>query len=147
MTGPKPFSKTFHVRWADLDPNRHMRNTAYLDYATEVRFAYLTARGFPASRFVEENFGPVIFREEIRYFNEVGANDEVTVDYRLAGASSDGRKFRLRHTLHRGDGEKAAEVTTDGAWFDLSSRKLRVPPAELQALLMDLDRTGDFEEL
>ncbi|MCP4204821.1 MAG: acyl-CoA thioesterase [bacterium] len=60
------FAQTFHVRWADLDPNRHMRNTAYLDYATEVRFAYLAENGFPQARFAEDNFGPVIFREEIR---------------------------------------------------------------------------------
>ena len=27
----EPFRKSFIVRWADMDFNAHMRNTAYLD--------------------------------------------------------------------------------------------------------------------
>ena len=143
----KPYTKTFGVRWADLDPNRHMRNTAYLDYATEVRFAFLADHNFPPADFTKHNIGPVIFREEMRFLKEVGPNDEVRVDYRVAGLSDDGRKFRLRHRLYRGDGEKAAEITTDGAWMDLATRKLRVPPPELRAAIEVAMRTEDFEEL
>lgn len=146
MSG-RPFSRTFHVRWADLDPNRHMRNTAYLDYATEVRFAFLAENGFPPSRFSEENFGPVIFREEILFLKEVVHDDTVTVDYRLAAASPDRRKFRLHHDLYRGNGDKVAQVTTDGAWMDLGTRKLRVPPEDLIAAFDHLVRTEDFSGL
>ena len=34
MEEKKLFTRSFEVRWADLDANRHLRHTAYLDYAT-----------------------------------------------------------------------------------------------------------------
>lgn len=138
------FSKRFEVRWADLDANRHLRNTAYLDYATHVRFAYLAENGFPSSRFGELGFGPVILREEMTFAREVGTNDELTVDYRLAGLSEDGRRFRLRHRVFRRDGVEAARIDTEGGWLDLGRRRLRPPPPELAAVLERLERTSDF---
>lgn len=145
MSGEKVFSRRFEVRWADLDANRHLRNTAYLDYATHVRFAFLTEKGFPPSRFGELGFGPVILREEMRFEREVGPNDELTVDYRLSGLSGDERRFRLRHRIFRRDGVEAARIETEGGWMDLAARRLRPPPAELAAALAGLVRTADFE--
>jgi acyl-CoA thioester hydrolase len=145
MSGRSVFSKRFEVRWADLDANRHLRNTAYLDYATHVRFAFLAENGFPPSRFGELHFGPVILREEMTFVREVGPNEELTVDYRLAALSEDGRKFKLRHRVFRRDGVEAARIDTDGGWMDLATRKLRPPPAELQAAFERLERTDDFE--
>lgn len=145
MSEQTAFSKRFAVRWADLDANRHLRNTAYLDYATHVRFAFLAENGFPPSRFGELHFGPVILREEMTFLREVGPNEELTVDYRLAALSEDGRKFKLRHRIFRRDGAEVARIDTDGGWMDLTSRKLRRPPAELAAALAGLARTADFE--
>lgn len=147
MSDESVFSKSFEVRWADLDANRHLRNTAYLDYATHVRFAFLAANGFPAARFGELRFGPVILREEMTFLREVRPNDELTVDYRLAAQSADRRKFRLRHRFFRRDGVEAARIDTVGGWLDLDSRKLRPPPAELSAALDRLARTSDFDTL
>ena len=145
MSDRPVFSKRFEVRWADLDANRHLRNTAYLDYATHVRFAFLAENGFPPSRFGELHFGPVILREEMSFLREVGPNDELTVDYRLAALSQDGRRFKLRHRVFRRDGVEAARIDTDGGWMDLATRKLRPPPEELAAALDRLVRTSDFE--
>lgn len=147
MSEPPLFSKRFEVRWADLDANRHLRNTAYLDFATHVRFAFLAENGFPPSRFGELHFGPVILREEMTFLREVGPNDELTVDYRLAAVSADRRRFRLRHRVFRRDGVEAARIETDGGWMDLATRKLRPPPDELQKALDRLVRTGDFGSL
>ena len=147
MSDPPVFSKRFEVRWADLDANRHLRNTAYLDYATHVRFAFLAENGFSPSRFGELRFGPVILREEMTFRREVGPNEVLTVDYRLAALSQDRRRFRLRHRVFRGDGVEAARIETDGGWMDLETRKLRPPPGELQRTLDRLARTGDFATL
>ncbi len=62
---------------------------------------------------------------------------ELTVDYRLAGLSADGSRFRLRHRIFRLDGVEAAQIETDGGWMDLAKRRLRSPPAALAA---ELDR-------
>lgn len=143
----RPFSKRFEVQWAHLDANRHVRNTAYLDFATHVRFAFLAENGFPASRFGAENFGPVIFRDELRYLREVAPDDTLTVDYRLAGAREDWSRFRLSHRVYGGDGALAAEIVADGAWMELSSRELIAPPGELVRAMESLERTEDFEAL
>lgn len=36
----KEFYKEFQVIWADMDPNRHMRHTAYNDYAAQLRVSF-----------------------------------------------------------------------------------------------------------
>lgn len=35
------FEQEYHVRWSDLDPNMHMRHTAYADLCATTRFSYL----------------------------------------------------------------------------------------------------------
>lgn len=141
------FSQRFEVRWADLDPNRHLRHTAFMDYATHVRFAYLAEHGFPAQRFAEEGFGPVIFREETVYRSEVSPQHSIEVDFMIGKLAPDSSRFRLVHHIERDDGVRAAVVTVDGAWFSLDTRKLIVPPAKLNELLHQLPRTADFERL
>ena len=45
------FSKTFHVGWGDLDSNAHMKNTAYLDKAVDVRMMFFQEHGFTMHEF------------------------------------------------------------------------------------------------
>jgi acyl-CoA thioesterase FadM len=44
------FECRFEVRWADLDGNRHVRNTAFSEYATHTRFRLLADSTRRASR-------------------------------------------------------------------------------------------------
>lgn len=125
------YSKTFEVRWADLDPNFHMRHTAYNDYAAQVRVGYLSENGFGLKRFHSDSLGPVIFREETKYFKEVLADDKITIDLRMESMSTDWRKWKILHCVFRADGEKAAEILIEGAWFNTSTRKIIVPPQAL----------------
>lgn len=141
------FQRVFEVRWADLDPNRHLRNTAYSDYATHTRFSVLIEHGFTPLRFEELAFGPVVFREETRFMREVAMGDKVTIDVTVAGLSADASRWRFRHHVVRAEGEIAALVTLEGAWLDLETRKLTVPPEQLRTLCLEFPRTKDFEEL
>ncbi len=140
------FERVFEVRWADLDPNRHLRNTAYSDYATHARFSVLIAHGFTPARFEELAFGPVVFREETRFLREVAMGDRVTIDVTVAGLSADCSRWRIQHHVHRADGSVAAVVTLEGSWLDLKTRKLTAPPAELGELFRKMPKTPDFEE-
>jgi acyl-CoA thioester hydrolase len=47
---PELFTKTFHVRWGDMDFNAHMKNTAYLDLAADVRMMYFQMNFFEMMR-------------------------------------------------------------------------------------------------
>ena len=142
------FEERFTARWSDVDANRHLRNTAFSDYATHTRFRMLETHGFPQARFEALRFGPVMFREEIRYRREVRFGESVTVDVRFAGLSADGSHWRVRQEVRRDeDGAQAALLTIDGAWMDLDARRLIAPPPELFELVRRLPRTGDFAEL
>ena len=41
-----PHSQTYTVRWAELDPNGHMRHSAYADFAADQRVHWLTGAGY-----------------------------------------------------------------------------------------------------
>lgn len=130
----KEYKKSFVVRWADLDPNRHLRHTAYNDYATHVRFSCLEENGFGANKFMAFNFGPVMFREETRFFREVGMNEEITIDFKMSGLSPDAKRFHMTHDVYKQNGKLAATVTLEGGWLDLGKRKLMAPPQELSLI-------------
>ncbi|HEU4561309.1 MAG TPA: acyl-CoA thioesterase [Longimicrobium sp.] len=141
------FTCPFEVRWSDVDGNRHVRNTAFSEYATHTRFRLLAAHGFDAARLEALRFGPVMMREETRYRRELHLGDRVTVTVRCSGLSADASHWRVRQEVLREDGKEAAVLTIQGGWIHLDSRKLIVPPAGLGDILLALPRTRDFEEL
>lgn len=116
-----------------MDPNGHMRHSAYADYAADQRVAALARWGYGVARFAQLRLGPILFREETRFLKEVGIGEEIRVDGRLVSMSTDGTRWTVLHALYKADGRVAATVTVDGAWLDLERRKLTVPPADLVA--------------
>jgi acyl-CoA thioester hydrolase len=135
------FQQSFDVRWADLDANRHLRNTAYSEYATHLRFTFLAQNGFDQARFQALQIGPVVFREETRFLKEVLASDRITVAMEVMEMTRHG-KWHIRHPVHRSDGALAAVVDLEGAFFSLATRKLTQPPPELVDLLLQLQETA-----
>ena len=141
------YSKSFTAGWADMDFNSHMRNTAFLDRAADVRMMFFSEHGFPMSEFIRLKVGPVIMRDDIEYFREIGLLDPFAVTLALAGLASDGSRFLMRNVTLRGDGKPCAKVTSAGGWLDLEARRLVAPPTQLLAALQSLPRTEDFVEL
>ncbi len=141
-----PDCREFRVRWADLDPNGHLRHTAYMDYAAQARVALLHDYGFTLERFQELRLGPVLFREETRYLHEVRANERVSVTTELSGLSANGKHWRMRHCIFKADGTLACVVDVQGAWLDLRTRRIATPPAELVQAMEQAPRTRDFAE-
>jgi acyl-CoA thioester hydrolase len=124
-----------------------MRNTAYLDKSADVRMMFFSENGFPMGEFVRRRLGPVVMKEEVEYFKEVGLLDQLRVTLTTAGLSGDGSRFRVRNEFFRPDGKLAATVTSTGGWLDLSIRKLVAPPEGLLKAMQALHRTDDFEVL
>ena len=140
---PMGVRMSFVPRWADLDPNRHLRHTAYADYATHVRFSYLADNGFPTERFGQLGIGPVIFREEARYLKEIGFQHSFTIDFSLVELRAQGSQWVLRHDVWRDDGARAAVLTLEGGWLNLETRSLVEPPEELIEILARLPAAAD----
>lgn len=138
------YTKTLYAGWADMDFNSHMKNTAYLDKAADVRQMYLAENGFPIEEFTRLRIGPVVMKDEVEYFKEVGLQEQIKVTYALAGHAPDGSRFLLRHDIFRRDGKLSARVTSAGGWLDLNGRKLIVPPPALLSAMNSLDKSEDF---
>jgi acyl-CoA thioester hydrolase len=130
-----------------MDFNAHMRNTAFLDKAGDVRMMFLAENGFPMKSMVELRIGPVVSKDEVEYFREIRLLEPIRVIYSLAGASEDGSRMKLRNEFYRADGELAARVTSFVGWIDLDARKLIAPPDALLRAMQTLQKTDDFEVL
>lgn len=142
-----PFSQAFQVRWADLDPNRHMRHTAFNDYATQVRTRFFYENGIDIDFFEENHCGVVLFREETLFFKEVGQNEDITIDMKLAALSKEGDRFKIVQHVYKKNGQPAAQITVEGAWFDLITRKLIIPPVKVLTMVNRLAKTDDYQEI
>src|SRR5919205_533013 len=59
------FSKPIELRWADLDPNSHVRHSVYYDWGAMCRVAYLEQQGVGLGWMARNAIGPVLFREEL----------------------------------------------------------------------------------
>lgn len=142
----EPFTQMITVRWADLDPNGHVRHSVYYDYGAQARVALLEKKGLGLGWMAKNMIGPVLFREQAKFLRELHMSEEITIDFQVAGESEDGRKWRIVHNIRRGD-ELCAVLDMDGAWLDLRARKIVVPPEELRIAFSNLPRTEDFEVL
>jgi len=141
-----PYQQEIEVRWADLDPNGHMRHTVYMDCAAQARVGFLNDCGFTLERFRQLGIGPVLFREEARYLHEVRANEHLRVTSEVTGISPNRKHWRIRHRIYKSDNQLACVVEVQGAWLDLRARKIAVPPPELVQAMREAPRTEDYAE-
>jgi len=141
------FSIRLHARWADMDQNAHLANSAFLDMAVDARMSFFSQQGFAAGEFARRRIGPVVRRDEVDYLREVHLLEELTVTLELAGMSDNGSRFRFANDFYKADGTPCARLRTEGGWLDLQARRLVVPPDDVQAALGRLTRTADFAVL
>lgn len=143
MSESSAFVLPIDLRWADLDPNGHVRHSVYYDWGAMVRITFLHGRGVGLDWMAANGVGPVLFREEARFLKELRLGDPVKMDLQLSAAAEDGRKWRMRHRLFRGE-DPAATVEVEGAWLDLRARKIVAPPADLIRAVAGLAHSEDF---
>ncbi len=141
----EPIIYTAGVLWSQLDVNRHLRHSAYADFATQARLELLNQSGLSIDRMAELNLGPVLFREETRYHREISAADTIQVSCLLHRARKDGSRWTFEQKIYKSDGVLAATVSVEGAWMDLQQRKLTQLPESLAEAFHRLDRTPDFD--
>ena|SRR5215469_7509352 len=140
------YAKTFTVRWADLDPNGHMRHSAYADYGAQTRIGFLTEKGFGLTQFMKMRMGPILFREDLKYLREIRFNENFQVTCEATGLSPNRKHWRIRHRILRPDGELACIIDCQGAWLDLVQRKVVPAPSELEAVMLKMPKADDYAE-
>lgn len=130
-------------RWADIDANFHVRHSVYYDLGSQQRVNVLAAHGLPMSDMQRGGFGPVLFREECRFFKEIKPEDVIELVPTLKGLSKDYRKFTIAHSFMR-KGECCAVVQVDGAWFNSIERRVFVPPQQVVDAMNGFPKSEDF---
>ncbi|MGB0892375.1 MAG: acyl-CoA thioesterase [Flavobacteriaceae bacterium] len=139
------FTVNFTTRWADFDPNRHMRHSAYNDYAAEVRLRYFKKFDVTMADFAKDNVGPILFEENTSFRREIHLGENITANLQLTGLSENGERWKIRHQIFNEAGKLSAEINVYGAWLDLTKRKLTSPPKKFKFLFTELEKTEDFK--
>lgn len=124
-----------------------MRHSAYNDYAAQIRLEYFTEFGLTSAFLDEVGIGPILFREETKFFKEVHMNETITATLEVQKIRKDGSKWTIFHNIYKESGDLACQITVDGAWLDLTKRKVTIPPTQLAKILCNAPRTKDFQWL
>jgi acyl-CoA thioester hydrolase len=141
------FSMEMQVRWADLDPNFHLRHSVYYDWGASCRVDYLNQLGFTTELMQRWQIGPILFREECVFRKEIRSNDKVTIDLQVISAKKDFSRFSIQHTIRKNNDVVSAVLTVDIAWMDLRLRKLAVLPEEAKEFLRQSPMAENFQWL
>ncbi|UII27138.1 thioesterase family protein [Fulvivirga maritima] len=134
----------FSILWSQIDANQHLRHSAYADFGAQARVIALESIGFDMKVFHQLKIGPILFREEMIYLREVTPNDTIQVSVEMVKCRKDGSRWSIKHEIFRSDGVKAAQINVDGAWLDLTKRKLAPLPEEWGEKFLSLPKAEEF---
>ncbi len=143
--GIPPFSKNVEVRWSDLDPNFHLRHSVYYDLCAFTRVSFLESVGLSMHIFIENHFGPILFREECVFKREILFGDKLTISASLLKARKDYSRWTIVHEVWKNGDTLAAILTVDGAWIDTLKRKLYLPDEKIKAMFSEIPTHDGFE--
>lgn len=121
----------FEIRWNDLDANRHLSNASYVQYATQIRMAFMQKHRMGLVELNRWGIGSVILSESLLFFNEIYLNQEVVVSLELSGFSDDGAIYQFLHHFYLPDGTHCATAEVLGVWIDTMLRKATTPPDDV----------------
>jgi acyl-CoA thioester hydrolase len=143
----EPYSKTYEIRWSDLDANGHVNYAAYIDAAGDLRYHFFTAHGFPPEKFTELGLGPVYTTIHADFYREVRMGETVTLTYALSGLSPSGGRWKVHHEVLKSNRKKAVSIELEGAILNLSSRKPVLPTPDLLQVFNLVPHSANFEIL
>lgn len=131
----EPFAVRVTVRAYELDTQGHLNSAVYHQYGDHARWECLRAAGISLDELIATGVGPVTLENTIRYHRELRAGDEV--DITCAFDWGEGKTFRMRQEVRRGDGALAAEIIGIGGLMDLAERRLVPGPGSHWRALAD----------
>jgi acyl-CoA thioester hydrolase len=142
------FSKQLSFRWSDLDPNFHVRHSAYYDFGAQHRIEILESLGLTMKVLQINTFGPILFREECVFRKEIALSDTIFIHTKISKMRPDASRWSIVHELKNEEDKLCATITVDGAWMDTKLRKIANPtPAIAMEAMTSIPKTVDFIEL
>lgn len=142
------FSKELSFRWSDLDPNFHVRHSAYYDFGAQHRIEILESLGLTMKVLRSQNFGPILFREECVFRKEILLSDKIVMHTKISKMRPDASRWSIVHEFLNDEDKLCAIITVDGAWMDTKLRKIANPTPEIAMdAIRNFPKTNDFLEL
>ncbi len=141
------YTQTYEVRWSDLDANRHVHYSTYIDAAADLRYRFFGERGFSPDEFLKLGLGVVYSSIEARFLREVRVGEVITINYLLTGLSPSAMRWRVHHDILKANGKTAVLLDLEGALLDLQSRRAGPPTPDLLAVFDQVPRSQAFEVL
>lgn len=138
------YSKTYEIRWSDLDANGHVNYASYIDATGDLRFRFFAEHGFPPEKFAEIGIGPIFTSIRADFFREVLMGETVTITYVMSGLSPSGARWKVHHDILKSGGKKAVSIDLEGAILDLAARKPALPSPELLQTFQLIPRSTYF---
>lgn len=138
------FSKQLSFRWSDLDPNFHLRHSAYYDFGAQHRVELLEQLGITLRVMQKEHIGPILFREECVFRREINLSDVIVMQTKMSKMKADASRWSIIHQFYKDD-TLCATITVDGAWMDTKLRKLASPTPQIVADALNVfPKSEDF---
>ena len=140
----KDYIKPIDIRWADLDPNFHLRHSVYYDYGAYCRVCFLEEFGLTNVVMQQLHFGPILFREEAVFRKEVRLGDKLVIDLQVLKSRKDYSRWTIRHQVIKNGDIISATITVDGAWINTEARKLATPPEQVSTVFEQMPKADGF---
>jgi acyl-CoA thioester hydrolase len=141
------FTKELSLRWADLDPNFHVRHSVYYDFGAQHRIEILEQQGLSIKVLQENYIGPILFKEECVFRKELRLNQQIFITTKIARLNADASRWTIVHELTNDKNELCAKISVDGAWMDTKLRKLANPTPDMVLDVMNsMPKTDDFKK-
>ena len=141
------YSRTYEIRWSDLDANNHVNYSTYIDAAGDLRYRFFTEHGFSPERFAQLGVGPTYTTIRAEFLREVRMGETVSITFALAGLSTRGGRWKVHHDVLKSNGKKAVSIEVEGGLLNLATRKPVLSTPELLETFHLIPRTSDFEVL
>ncbi len=139
------FNKHLSLRWSDLDANFHLRHSVYYDFGAQQRLEILNSLGLTIGIMKEQQFGPVLLREECVFRREIRLNDHVVITAKLAKLNADASRWTIQHEFLSQNQKVLATLTVDGGWIDTNLRKFVVStPQVVKEVFKGIPRAASF---
>lgn len=141
------YTKRFEIRWRDLDANKHLGNSSYVDFMSHTRMSFFKDHNIDLTDMDAHGIGPIVFHEQIYYFREIRLGKPVEVSLEMIGMTEDARFIKFAHNFYDLQGKNLAYSEMLFSWMDLESRKLARLPEDLEKIIRTFPRGKNFSLL
>ena len=97
------YFKQIEIRWSDLDPNFHLRHSAYYDFGAYCRISFMNEHGLTLQLTIHNHIGPVIFREKCVFKRKIKFRHEVKINLTMGKATQDFSRWTMVHEVFKND--------------------------------------------